>query len=638
MTPMKRVGIALAIWLFFCIAIFKIAKREALTPPYHAMLMQDLTRLSTALTRAHEQLAAAPFASDAITQEQKLRSARLWVMGDLQKQLLLAQSHARMMADEFDGAETRILITQLSVLVERTHLLEQRLDRHLMALGNNEWSAERLQTQTQELLMDSIGCVESGERLRQILQTAQSQNFHLLSERREQSVEQLKFLACALSAAACFALAWLSLMAPRSQQREHKMGRILTEIKERNAAFEHGLEAAEQTQRRTALELALLRLEQKSLIESLRSALLFLDESLQIKLSNRAARTLFHLSDHDSALLSVKQLAPLLEALGGHLGLSSAMQAGQRLSVNEFCLPINGREVWLFVTCAPYLDESGKARGMMLIADDMSEEVLARSRLMQHERLATMGKLGAQVAHEIRNPLSAIALNVDLLAEEMAESGFGHDEIAAGQRDQRAEMRALINAIATEVDRLTVVTNDYLRLTRLNPLRKRGEDLRMILDELLTLFQENFNHRHIRVHFEAPPGETLIEADSAQLKQAFMNIVKNAIESMPQGGEIQVRLSTQNRRAVVEIEDSGLGMDEGQLSKIFDPFYTTKESGTGLGLAITQHIVEEHEGVMTCASAPGKGTCISVSFACLEASFKAPPPMPNAGFQTSVTT
>ena len=213
----------------------------------------------------------------------------------------------------------------------------------------------------------------------------------------------------------------------------------------------------------------------------------------------------------------------------------------------------------------------------------MAQRLAARERelkaqseaLLRSERLAAIGRIAAQITHEIRNPLSAIGLNAEELGARLRERA------AASGADEGASALALCDAIAREVDRLAAVTEEYLRFARLPRPQLAQVDLSPRLPALL--------------------------ADAGQLRQLLLNLVRNAKEAMPAGGELRISTSPEDDSAVVLVRDFGSGIEPERLQRIFDPFFTTKERGTGLGLALSQQIAQEHGGELSCESTSGAG-------------------------------
>mgnify|MGYP002641806735 CR=1 FL=1 len=225
-------------------------------------------------------------------------------------------------------------------------------------------------------------------------------------------------------------------------------------------------------------------------------------------------------------------------------------------------------------------------------------------RLIRSERMATVGRIAAHVTHEIRNPLSSISLNTELLEEELIE---------AQGMEQAAESRVLLAAIQKEVDRLTDFTEEYLRFARLPRPHLEEEDLQVVLLDLLTFMGTELADMGVTVEQTLQPGVTSVRADENQLRQALLNLLRNAGEAMTaQGGTLKISTRHDGDQVELRLEDSGPGITPEDQKRIFEPFFSTKETGTGLGLALTQQIFLEHGGTIEVESVEGEGTCFVV--------------------------
>ncbi len=220
-----------------------------------------------------------------------------------------------------------------------------------------------------------------------------------------------------------------------------------------------------------------------------------------------------------------------------------------------------------------------------------------RDELRRAERLAAVGRISAQITHEIRNPLNAIGLNTELLAEELE-----------GLPAVPKEALALVAAISREVDRLNGVAEEYLRFARLPRPALARQDLNDVLAGLLDFLAPELAGARIVLHRELEQGLPPILGDENQLRAVFLNLVRNSREAMPAGGTVTVRTRSAGAAVEAEVADTGGGIPPGDLTRIFEPFYSTKERGTGLGLAFTRQVVEEHGGTIRCESAVGRGT------------------------------
>ncbi|MBI4639960.1 MAG: PAS domain S-box protein [Candidatus Tectomicrobia bacterium] len=283
--------------------------------------------------------------------------------------------------------------------------------------------------------------------------------------------------------------------------------------------------------------------------------------------------------------------------------VARAFSTGMPTCSEQVRIDREGKKVEMEVYAFPLKDQRGEAVQVIEYAKDITERKQLQRQIIQTERLATIGKMSAQVAHEIRNPLSSISLNADLLEEEL--DGYkGVDT---------EEAKCLLQSIKSEIDLLTEVTQDYLKFARLPRIKLERESLNEILQNLLMLLREEMLDGRIRLTSELDSSLPEIMADENQLRQAFLNVLKNAIQAMPDGGELNVRTKREHGYAIAQISDAGVGIKREDLEKIFEPFYSTKENGTGLGLPFTQMVVREHGGYIFCSSTPGEGTIFSIS-------------------------
>lgn len=244
----------------------------------------------------------------------------------------------------------------------------------------------------------------------------------------------------------------------------------------------------------------------------------------------------------------------------------------------------------------------GNRRLFTGIAHDISEQKTLQHQILQAERLAIIGKMAAKVAHEIRNPLSSISLNAELL----------QDEISGYDCNDTSEAAALLKSMIREIDRVSALTDEYLQFSRL-PV---SQPMKASFDEIIRDMKESMDgelkQQNIELDFRPSPVPLRVRIDRAQFRRAVLNIIRNAIEAMPHGGKIVIWSEQKNEKAVLYIQDTGVGIPEEMIKDIFDPFFTTKDFGTGLGLAVTQQVVSEHGGQITCSSTVGVGTTFAI--------------------------
>jgi signal transduction histidine kinase len=215
-------------------------------------------------------------------------------------------------------------------------------------------------------------------------------------------------------------------------------------------------------------------------------------------------------------------------------------------------------------------------------------------------RLAMVGKMAAQIAHEVRNPLSSISLNTELLEDELGKDA--------------SEARELCRAIHAEVNRLTDVTETYLGLRGGKPKLAR-ESLNAIVDDLVVFVRNDLATRHVELETALDPGDPSGYIDANQIRQCLINLVRNAADAVSAkgGGHVVLRTRGDGERIEIAVEDDGIGIANDLLPRLFDPFFSTKEGGNGLGLALTQQIVRDHGGELHVDSRVGRGTTFTLS-------------------------
>jgi PAS domain S-box-containing protein len=256
----------------------------------------------------------------------------------------------------------------------------------------------------------------------------------------------------------------------------------------------------------------------------------------------------------------------------------------------------DGSTVNVSISESPIYNEVGDVTGFIHISRDMTEHIRMEELLRRSEKLTTVGQLAAGVAHEIRNPLTTLR-------------GF----LQMQQKTQSVN-QLHTDIMLSELDRINLIVSEFLILSKPQAVHFQVRDVRFSIGDVLS-FLDSEAHLHnieFKVRFSSCP--VLVHCEENQLKQVFINIIKNAMEAMPRGGTIQVSLDGDSDKfAIIQISDEGIGITKENLQKIGEPFYTNKEKGTGLGVMVSQRIIESHKGTMDITSEVGKGTTVTVT-------------------------
>ncbi len=224
-----------------------------------------------------------------------------------------------------------------------------------------------------------------------------------------------------------------------------------------------------------------------------------------------------------------------------------------------------------------------------------------QTHLIQSEKLASLGKMAAGVAHEINNPLTSILINTHLMLEKL---------------EKKHDFYENLSLIADETSRCTHIVKGLLEFSRQNPPQKVFTNINELIERTTQLLENQASFQNIRIIKELDDSLPAIKLDKNKVQQVFWNLMLNACDAMPNGGQLLItdRLSADGKYIEVRFIDSGIGIPKENLNKLFDPFFTTKGSGTGLGLAVSYGIIEQHDGRIEVKSEVGQGTVFTLSF------------------------
>ncbi|WP_433944898.1 ATP-binding protein [Paenibacillus sp. SN-8-1] len=255
-----------------------------------------------------------------------------------------------------------------------------------------------------------------------------------------------------------------------------------------------------------------------------------------------------------------------------------------------------GAEVRVSISESPIFDEEGRITAYVIISRDMTERNKMEELLRRSEKLTTVGQLAAGVAHEIRNPLTTL-------------KGFLQLQLQTKKLNSQHT-----DLMLSELDRINLIVSEFLILAKPQAVHFQVKDIRYILGDVISLLDSQAHLHSIEFSMNFSVEALLVHCEENQLKQVFINLLKNAMEAMPDGGTIHMETWRREPDSVmIRIIDEGEGISKEALAKLGEPFFTNKESGTGLGLMISQRIIESHKGTMDIESELGRGTTVTVA-------------------------
>jgi len=280
--------------------------------------------------------------------------------------------------------------------------------------------------------------------------------------------------------------------------------------------------------------------------------------------------------------------------------LAEVIETGQPSQATHIHLDQNGNKHHVSISCYP-LVERGELKGVIEVSKDITKEIKFEKKMMQQEKLVSIGRLSAGVAHEINNPLTTILTSSMLIQEDLEEGTQIYNELAI---------------ISNEALRCRKIVKSLLDFARQSKSFKKMDDLNEVIKESLVLTRKQAKFKDIDLATRLAPHLPKLTIDRDKIQQTIINLTLNAIEATPSGGKIRLFSHYLEKKNTIEIvvNDTGEGILPENLYKIFDPFFTTKKNGTGLGLAITHGIIEQHGGTIVAQSTPGRGTSFHITF------------------------
>jgi PAS domain S-box-containing protein len=276
--------------------------------------------------------------------------------------------------------------------------------------------------------------------------------------------------------------------------------------------------------------------------------------------------------------------------------VEQCFKTGKILTERDTRMEINGKPYVFDISAIPLFGARNEVDYVVQYAVDISEKKALTEKLIQAEKLAAVGQMSAHVAHEIRNPLTSVLLHSELLEDELKE--IGHNQ----------EALDLVQIIKGEIDRLSQVTDEYLSYARLPHPKKQLVDPHVEVSSVVSMLLPEIERRDIETRIICPEKLPNIMIDRGQFKQLLINLIKNAEDAMPSGGNLEISLMGIKDNFLLLVKDTGYGIPPELTRRIFDPYFTTKDNGTGLGLALVQYIANVHDGWVDVESQKGTGS------------------------------
>jgi signal transduction histidine kinase len=362
----------------------------------------------------------------------------------------------------------------------------------------------------------------------------------------------------------------------------------------------------------------------ESVMDNLEDAVALFSPSGELIFSNTAMESLLteigvDSSAEGSTLVTLPQAHPLKQLVERTLaGRRSAGPIAVN-SLHEGTPAAESAESERLLMSHAIMDTSGRFLGAMLVARNIGYLTQVHSTLNYSRKLAALGRLMAGVAHEVKNPLNAMTIHLELLKQKMARQAVAPAPVGAGAPASgvpaTSDLSKHVTVIADEIRRLDQVVAGFLKFARPDELKLQPVSLATLISDVASTVAPEAERRGIILRTECPDALPEINADPGMLQQAVLNLALNACQAMPDGGTLRLACrETSRRRVELQVEDTGIGIPPEHLGRVFDLYFTTKDKGSGIGLSMVYRIVQLHDGEVEVQSTPGSGTTFKLVF------------------------
>jgi PAS domain S-box-containing protein len=348
----------------------------------------------------------------------------------------------------------------------------------------------------------------------------------------------------------------------------------------------------------------------ETVLDSLTQGILVCDTGHNLILANKCAERFLPIAYYEQgkdpiwSVVRDEKVAEFLEL---------TLQDGDRVEDREFDVDLKGIQRLLSVSVLPLVQDH-QVSGSLIYLEDITEKRGKEARMRRMESLASLTTLAAGVAHEIKNPLGSLSIHVQLIQKAMeANKTVYFKDRPEGKEDRTPSeyfglLDKYIAVVNEEIDRLNRIVVDFLFAVRPMDMDLREGNINTLIAELTEFVWFELEEAHIECILELAEKMPVIRFDERYMKQALLNLIKNAQAAMPGGGCLTIKTEVLDAEIRVGVQDTGTGISEKNLSKIFEPYFTTKETGSGLGLTLVFKIIREHQGEITVKSREGEGS------------------------------